>query len=478
MRTISTRLFLAILAILTVVVAGIGLVTRWSFERGFIGYLNEQALARTAEVLPRVQQAYAQRGSWDFLRHDRQAWFSLMRPAGLPELKGGPTAGTSSTAASDSGHNSDPLPPPPSSDLTGAIVRVGLLDAQQQYVAGYRQVNAGMPKLAVAVNGRTVGWLVLAPFEEGAEGAEQRFARSQARSVAGVAVLALLMAGGLAWWLSLRLTRPVTQLARATHQLAAGHHDVRVALDRHDEIGVLADDFNRLAETLERNQSLRQAFLADVSHELRTPLAVLRGEVEALQDGVRPLTRDAVASLQAEVMQLEKLVNDLNELALSDVGALSYRLQPLDLAALAQQVAAPHAHALQRLGLTLSLDLPTQPVPVLGDAARLRQLLDNLLTNSGRYTDAPGQVVLRVASSGGQAQLTVNDSAPGVPAAELARLFDRLYRVDASRNRDSGGVGLGLAIARNIVQAHQGHIGASPSALGGVCIAVSLPRAA
>lgn len=461
MRSISTRLFLAILTILAVVVAGMGLATRWSFERGFIGYLNEQGEARMTEVLPRVQQAHAFHGSWDFLRHDRGAWFALMRPAGMPAIRN---------------IESDP-PTPTNSDLTGVVIRMGLLDAQQQFVAGYREVSANMPSQAVVVDGQTVGWLVLAPFEEGTEAADQRFQRSQTRSMAGVAVLALLMAAGLAWWLSHRLTHPVTQLARATHSLAAGQHDVRVDLDRRDEIGVLADDFNRLAETLERNQLLRQEFLADVSHELRTPLAVLRGELEALQDGVRPLTPDAITSLQAEVMQLEQLVNDLNELALSDVGALSYRMEALDLADLARQVAAPHASSLQRLGLSLRLDMPREPVPVQGDAARLRQLIDNLLTNSGRYTDAPGQVVVAVAVAGGQAQLTVNDSAPSVPAAELDRLFDRLYRVEASRNRTSGGAGLGLAIARNIVQAHHGRIVAAPSALGGVSMTVIMPLA-
>jgi len=389
------------------------------------------------------------------------AWFALMRPAnGL-----GPGTGNGDT------------PPIASSDLTGVTQRMGLLDEQQQFVAGYREVNAGMPKHPVLLDSRTVGWLVLAPFEEGTEAADRRFQSRQQRSMALVAALALLMAAMLAWWLSRSLTRPVTRLARATHRLAAGHHDARVDLDRRDEIGVLADDFNRLAETLERNQTLRQEFLADVSHELRTPLAVLRGEVEALQDGVRPLTRDAIASLQSEVMQLEKLVSDLNELALSDVGALSYRMETLDLVDLARLVAAPHAGALRRLGLSLQLDLPDTAVPVQGDAGRLRQLLDNLLTNSGRYTEAPGQVVLSVSRHDDQAHLSVSDSAPGVPASELERLFDRLYRPDASRNRDSGGAGLGLAIARNIVQAHQGRIAATPSPLGGVCMAVTLPVA-
>jgi two-component system, OmpR family, sensor histidine kinase BaeS len=457
---ISTRLFLAMLATLAVVVATMGVATQWIFERGFIGYLNSQAETRILETMPRLQQAYIENGSWDFLRADRKIWFSLMRPANAPERP-------------------DPddqnMPPLSSSDLTGAVVRLGLLDAQEQFVAGYRQVNNRLPKKAVEVGGRTVGWLVLAPFEDAADGAEQRFQRGQTRTTVAVGVLALLMAAALAWWLSRLLTRPVTELAKATHRLAAGQHDVRVSLHRRDEIGVLAEDFNRLAATLERNQVLRQEFLADVSHELRTPLAVLRGEVEALQDGIRPLTPAAITSLQAEVMHLEKLVGDLTELALSDVGALSYRMAPLDLVALAQQVADAHRHALQRLGLSLSLELPEGPLHIQADAARLRQLIDNLLTNSGRYTTAPGQVVLSVFSAGERVHLSVTDSAPTVPQEELSRLFDRFFRLDPSRSRDTGGAGLGLAIVRNIVQAHQGHIAATQSALGGVRMVVDFP---
>lgn len=460
--SISTRIFLAMLGTLALVVAIMGFATRWSFERGFLGYLNGQAEARMFEVLPRLQQAYGEHGSWDFLRGDRGAWFAMMRPANLPE------------AVSEDGAN---LPPPPTSDLTGAVIRLGLLDEQEQFVAGYRQVNEQLPKQAVVVKGQTVGWLVLAPFEEAADDADHRFQKGQTRATLAVGLLSLLLAGGIAWRLSRRLSRPVKELARATHRLSAGHHDVRVDLDRHDEIGVLADDFNRMAEALGRSQALRQEFLADVSHELRTPLSVLRGEIEALQDGVRPLTPDAIASLQAEVMQLEKLVADLNELALSDVGALSYRLEPLDLVELTRQVVASHEGAMQRLGLELSVDAPEHPVMALGDSTRLRQLLDNLLTNSGRYTDAPGQVRVTVKSEGGKACLSVIDSAPSAPEAELSRLFDRFFRLDASRNRETGGAGLGLAIVRNIVQAHQGTIEARQSSLGGVQMDVELPLA-
>lgn len=460
--SISTRIFVAMLGTLALVVAIMGVATRWSFERGFLGYINAQAEARMQEVLPRLQQAYSEHGGWDFLRANRSAWFSMMRPANMPDW---PPA------------DSTELPPPSTSDMTGAVVRLGLLDAQEQFVAGYRQVNEELPKQAVVVKGQTVGWLVLAPFEEAVDGADHRFQTGQTKATVAVAMLALLLSAGIAWRLSRRLSKPVKELAKAAHRLSAGHHDVRVDLDRHDEIGVLADDFNRMAEALESSQKLRQDFLADVSHELRTPLSVLRGEIEALQDGIRPLGPDAITSLQAEVMQLEKLVADLNELALSDVGALSYRMATLDLTDLVRQVASSHEGALQQLGLTLELQLPETAVGTIGDATRLRQLLDNLLTNCGRYTDAPGRVVISVAQNGGKAHLSVDDSAPTAPPAELSRLFDRFFRLDASRNRESGGAGLGLAIVRNIVQAHQGRIEARQSALGGVRMDIELPLA-
>ncbi|WP_353395717.1 ATP-binding protein [Hydrogenophaga sp. 5NK40-0174] len=460
--SISTRIFLAMLGTLALVVAIMGFATRWSFERGFLGYLNGQAEARLHEVLPRVQQAYADNGSWDFLRSNRGAWFGLMRPANVPDWPGA---------------DGSDLPAPTTSDLTGAVIRLGLLDAQEQFVAGYRQVNEQLPKQAVVVNGETVGWLVLAPFEEAADDADHRFQKGQTRATLAVGMLSLALAAGIAWRLSRRLSRPVKELAGATHRLAAGHLDARVDLDRHDEIGVLADDFNRMAEALGRSQALRQEFLADVSHELRTPLSVLRGEIEALQDGVRPLSLDAVSSLQAEVMQLEKLVADLNELALSDVGALSYRMEPLDLAEVVRQVALSHQVAMQRLGLDLELDLPPEPVMAQGDATRLRQLLDNLLTNCARYTDAPGRVVVSVRQNEDKACMTVMDSAPTAPAADLARLFDRFFRLDASRSRETGGAGLGLAIVRNIVQAHGGQIEARQSELGGVEMTMRLPLA-
>jgi two-component system sensor histidine kinase BaeS len=285
-----------------------------------------------------------------------------------------------------------------------------------------------------------------------------------------------VLAALIAWWVARTLLTPVKRVAAATHRLAAGHHDVRVPVDSQDEVGQLARDFNHLALTLGRNENLRREFMADVSHELRTPLGILKGELEALEDGIVPLNADAVRSLQSEVARIGGLVDDLHELALSDAGALSYRQKPLDLADLLRRVTQSHQARMDSAGLRLEVQAPALAATVSGDAARLQQLLDNLLENSRRYTDAPGTVQVTLQAAGANWALSIQDSAPGVPPALRGQLFERFFRVDASRNSTTGGSGLGLAICRNIVQAHGGQIDAQASALGGVCITVRLPK--
>jgi two-component system sensor histidine kinase BaeS len=459
---ISARLFLAILATAVLCVTLVGGVTRLAFERGFLGYLNDLATERLNVVQPRLGRAYQAHGNWDFLRDDHRAWFHLVRPQPGEELPMGATL--------EAGQ-------PPRSDLTGATLRLSLLDAQLQWVAGYRYVttDGSMPKRAIMVNGRTVGWLVLAPFQSVADGGDQRFQQGQRQAALLASGVALVLATLIAWWVARRLLGPVKQVAAATHALASGDHEVRVQIERHDEVGQLARDFNHLAVTLSRNQASRREFMADVSHELRTPLAVLQGELEALADGVRPMTPAAVGSLLDEVKQISSLVDDLYELALSDVGAMHYRMAPLDLIALLDRMVEAHGPRMAEKGLSLRWQAPQASLRITGDEGRLRQMLDNLLENARRYTDAPGQVVLSLRRDRSRWILDVDDSAPGVPDEDQTRLFERFFRVDRARTRSAGGTGLGLAICRNIVLAHDGEVEAAASELGGVRVRIILP---
>lgn len=477
--SLTTRIFLALLGMVGVVVVLLVLVTRWNFDRGFLGYLNDQATERMATVQPRLVAAYREHGNWDFLRGSPRHWFALMRPPAAAGGRASEHHGAASAASAGAVASPAPAPSIPVSDLTGAVQRLGLLDAQDQWVAGFREIDPGMRKVAIEVDGARVGWLVSAPFEAVADGAERRFERGQFRALWGLVVVVLLVSAGAAWWVARAILAPVSRVAQATHQLAAGDHGIRVPVSDkaspNDVVARLSADFNHLAVTLQHNERLRRDFMADISHELRTPLAVLRGELEALEDGVRPLDAAAVASLQAEVARLGALVNDLYELALSDVGALGYRMGEVDLSELAATAVQQHRGRLADAGLTLTQAWPAEAVRIWGDDGRLQQLLDNLLENSRRYTDAPGEVRLTLTPGRGHCELRVEDSAPGVPAAEAERLFERFYRLEGSRSRAHGGAGLGLALCRNIVEAHGGEIHAHPSPLGGVAMVVRLP---
>ncbi|ACB34740.1 histidine kinase [Leptothrix cholodnii SP-6] len=457
---ITIQLFLAVLAVATLVAVAMGAAAQLSFSRGFIGYLNEQAVQRMEAAIPRLQQAYGERGgSWAFLHGKPGAWFRLIEAEAGTDLSGPWDA------------DPDLLAP----HLLGLGRRLTLLDAQRQRVIGYPNLYADSEQREITVDGRSVGWIALAPIQSVTDAATLRFLDSQLRAILAMGALALVLATLIAWWVARALLAPVREVAAATHRLAAGHHDTRVSIRSKDEVGQLAQDFNQLALTLERNERMRRDYMADISHELRTPLSVLRGEIEAMEDGIHPLTPQNLGVLHGEVQTLTQLVNDLHELALADVGALRYRKTDLDLAPLLAREAAQFGTRCAERRLRLEVDTGTEAVTVQADADRLRQLLHNLLDNAVRYTDPGGSLQVRLRAQGTWAVIDIEDSAPGVPTEQLPRLFERFFRVEASRGRAGGGSGLGLAICRSIVQAHGGDITAHASPLGGVRIEIRLP---
>ena len=234
--------------------------------------------------------------------------------------------------------------------------------------------------------------------------------------------------------------------------------------------------FHAMASSLQSLEASRRRWIAELSHEMRTPLAVLRGEVECLIDGVRPLDRSSLVSLQGEVARLTRLMDDFHQLAMSDLRALPCTFAALDAGLLVREAAERLGARADAAGLSLDCTVPPVPLRADWDRQRIDQLLANLLENSIQYTDAPGRVRLTLGADDGQtATLRVDDSAPGVPQEDLAHVFEPLYRADPSRSRQSGGSGLGLAICQAIVRSHGGSIVAQSSALGGLCVVVRLP---
>lgn len=459
--SISFKLFLAILGSCIVIALAMGTAVRFSFERGFISYIQEREQQRLAVLAEVLEADYLREGGWAFLRGDDKRWWRILRTLQREDARGG----------ADGRDTRAPI------GRDAPSPRTVLLDGEGALVVGRNVPNdRDAQRYALRVGGQTVGWLVTPrpPEMIVSDAVDQRFQERQLMATWTIMGLSVLLATLVSLLLARMLLAPVRRITQATHRLAGGDYGVRVLSSSSDELGRLAGDFNRLAYSLERNEQLRRAMMADISHELRTPLAVLRGEIEALQDGLREPSAQTLASLQHEVLLLSKLIDDLYELSLADAGALNYRMEPVDPAALAADAVSLYRERLARRDI--AVELVAQPgLSMQGDAQRLTQLLGNILENSLRYTDGPGRVRVIVEALDGGVRLIVEDSPPGVPQAMLSRVFERLFRVEASRSREYGGAGLGLAICQRIVQAHAGTIVAEDSELGGLRMVVVFP---
>jgi two-component system sensor histidine kinase BaeS len=471
------RLFLAFAALAVLALAGFAAWQQQTFRRGFLAYLDEVALDRLRPAGERLAAAYREHGNWDFLRDDPRRFGELVDPRGEmhrpppPDLRLRPP----SREAAPPEPPRPPGPPGPPPDL--GRPHLALLDAAGVYVAGNRELPGDALALPIDLDGVPIGSLRLPRLPHISASIDIGFAREQARSalVAALAVLvgALLLAFAMARW----LLAPVRALAAGTHALAAGDYARRIEASRSDEFGALATDFNHLAASLEDHREARRRWGADIAHELRTPLSILRGEIQALQDGVRAPSAQAFDSLYTECERLGSLIEDLYQLSLADAGALDYRFEALDFGECVREAVELHGRLCADAGLVIEVSAAELP-PVRGDYRRLAQLVDNLLANACRYTDAPGRIRVELSADAGRVRMTIDDTPPGVPAEHLPHLFERLYRVERSRTRAAGGAGLGLAICRAIVAAHDGRIDAAPSPLGGLRVTVELPVAA
>ncbi|MCP4299082.1 MAG: HAMP domain-containing protein [Gammaproteobacteria bacterium] len=464
--TIATRIFLALTLVSLVILTLNAVVTRWNFERGFLEYVAEQEAETISDAAAELAALYRREGNWDSLRGNPRRWNDLLRGSGdhsLPEKGPGP--------------GQRPGRPPPPHDPLELGRRISLTDANGAMIIGMPPSRDATQSVAVIVDGTTVGFVLIAPRRQLTNQVDQNFAREQERSIYLIAVAALLFAALISAVLARQLTRPIRSLASGARSVAAGHYDTRIPAVRDDELGDLARDFNRLAETLEKNRASRQQWVADIAHELRTPLAVLRGELDAIEDGIRVFDTATQRSLQAEIARLTKLVGQLHDLSVYDEGGLNDQRDRVDIGDLLATVLENAEHRLQDANIALTKKLPERTVEVIADASRFEQLFSNLIENTIRYTDAPGSLYVTCAVGPNAVDIEFADSTPGVPGHALGRLFDRLFRVDASRSRRTGGSGLGLSICKAIVDAHGGSIEALDSDAGGLLIRIHLPLA-
>ena len=278
---------------------------------------------------------------------------------------------------------------------------------------------------------------------------------------------------------SRHLTAPIHSLIRSSRLLAAGHYTTRVTVAAQDEVGELAATFNALAETLETTEERRLKLIGDVAHELRTPLATLQGNVEGLLDGVVTPSVTLWTQLLSDAGRMRHLIDDLQELSRAEARQLPIRCMKLDPAPLMSLAVDRFGQQFDDAGITLVLDRPPTLPPVFADPERVTQILSNLLGNALRYTPTGGTVKLSARSQHEEVAFAISDTGIGIAAEHLPHLFERFYRVDRSRSRARGGSGIGLTIARALVEAQQGAINVESLGPGyGATVTFTLPRTA
>ncbi|MEY3288155.1 MAG: hypothetical protein RLZZ419_397 [Pseudomonadota bacterium] len=475
-KTIRVKLFLTFLMTTLLVVSGMYVFMRWSLNQGFTEFVEARQKEQVTSLIEGLTEYYAGNQNWSNLATDKQKWIDLLwqsNPHGhhRPPLW-----------AKQAQKEADNIWPPVIPDLPvkkhfiPLELRAMLLDFDKTIIFGRKEALPQLALQPVFYQGKVVGFLGLLPGKTINQVSEVRFMERQSEAFIWIFLLMIFLSAGLAGLLAYTLGRPLKRITTTVKALAVGRYDSRLPVESTDELGQLARDINEMAAALEQSEQARRRWVADISHELRTPLAVLRGELEALQDGIRPLTTEAIDSLFGDVMRLNRLTEDLYQLSLSDQGALSYRKVYLNPVELLKEDVAVLKPEFQNKQITIKLiNKLARSVNIYADPDRLSQLYRNLLTNSANYTDSHGKLAISIFRKGDKLVLNFADSEPGVPESELPKLFDRFYRLESSRNRHHGGAGLGLAICSNIVEAHNGTIQAQLSPLKGLTIRIELP---
>lgn len=327
----------------------------------------------------------------------------------------------------------------------------------------------------IETNGITVGYLLAQPAESSLQTLESRFSDSITRSVlwSGSAAVALALSLGI--YLSLRLTRPLEHLTRATEKMTEGSGAFKVVVTSDDEIGKLGASFNRMIEALEHNEKIRRTLVADVAHELRTPLSILRGNLESMLAGVVEPTEEILAQLHDEVIRMSDLIRDLQQISLAEAGKLQLHREKLSMEEWVYNWAAPFRPDIEAKNMDLDISVePNLPFVHL-DPQKFGQVMANLLSNALRYSREKGRIGIDVRIQKEDLTLAVSDNGIGIAKEDLPYIFERFYRGDAGRARAEGGTGLGLAIAKGLVELHGGTINAESELNVGTTFLIIVP---
>ncbi len=444
LRSISTKLIIAFLSIGVVSVAVIFMTARWNTRQEFINFLTDQ---NQTDVITQLAQYHLANGTWVEVN----------------------------TIFVQQGNDHRPPQPFTLADGNGVVIF-----SNGKYKSGdtlsESDLKIGTPLME---SGNIIGIYVplRMPFE--GKPRELEFIERTNLTLIYGALIGAALALMLGVLISRTLTRPIRELTRATHAISEGDLSQQVQVRTNDELGELAQAFNKMSTELSRSVNARKQMTADIAHELRTPLSLILGHAEAVHDGVLPPTKENFEIIREEAARLEHLVNDLRTLSLADAGELTITPQVIEPERLVHEVASLYQYETQKKNISLDVDIAPHLSTLEVDPGRMTQVLTNILDNAVRHTPEGGRITLRAKQAGANVELSVQDSGPGLKTEDIHRIFERFYRADSSRQRDGtvpGGSGLGLAIAKSIVQAHGGQLSAESEAGNGLRIVISLPE--
>ncbi|MBS3957286.1 MAG: HAMP domain-containing protein, partial [Clostridiales bacterium] len=348
-------------------------------------------------------------------------------------------------------------------------------------VVSFPQATGGMPREPVVsapiiVRGEYVGTVRVWPLSEDGLITEKdvRFQQASLGGLTTAGVIAVVFASLAGFAFAIGLVRPIDRITEAAEAARGGDRHARTGVNGDDSIGLLGRTFDEMADAIEADREMERRLTADVAHELRTPLQAIQATVEAMQDGVLPADEERLGVVRDETVRLARLADGILELTRLERGAISMRSEPVELESVIRSAVDAHRAFIEACGLRLAARTVTGLV-VRGDADRITQAVGNLLSNAARYTPEGGRVDVELVREGDRALISVSDTGIGIAEENVERVFSRFWRADAARDRATGGLGIGLAIVKEIVERHKGTAGALRRPEGGTTFTIRLP---
>lgn len=480
-KKLSVKIFFAFLAVSIASVSMLAIADRFYANKNFDSYLRYNDIESLKLFSETIARLYDGSRGWRSFEENPAIWDSVIdekwpkditsEQAGEDNIEDGIRFETINNASSDILPYSAIIPE------EGSHPNLILFDSDKNRIAGSLTDSDDVYKRAVICDGKIVGWVgitlgykILHPLDQSYLKIKPKIFRTLDITVLGISLV-------ISFLLTRYLLSPIRSLIDASEALGERNFDIRTPVTSRDELGVLAMRFNAMAEKLKMYEQNQKQWLADISHELRSPLAVLMGEIESFQDGLRKPDRASLASLYGNAKFLSKIIEELHYLSLSDAGYLNMLTNPVKLLPILSQAIFLYKNRLESSGMTLDIRLnqTDADVEIMGDYDRLMHLFGNLLENVIVHATKPGILTIHQTRTPEQIHIIIEDSGPGVSDEALNRLFDRLYRTDASRSRKTGGSGLGLSICKAIVEGHDGTILARNSEKGGLKIEIHFP---